>query len=62
MACSLVKPNLPIAERFDHIMTTVKNLSGGFSWGFSNSTYLSEKETADSNFCLAYMVLMYLCI
>jgi glutaminase len=56
MACSLIKNNFSIADRFDHVMSTVKSLSGGVSWGFSNSTFLSEKETADSNFCLAYMV------
>jgi Glutaminase len=58
MACSLVRPSLPIAERFEAVVETLDKLSGGNKWGFSNSVYLSEKETADSNFCLAYMVML----
>lgn len=56
MACSLIRPDFPLSERFDHVMNTLKELSGSESWGFSNSVYLSEKETADANFCLAYMM------
>ncbi|KAL3897612.1 MAG: hypothetical protein SGCHY_003293 [Lobulomycetales sp.] len=37
-------------------MTQLTRLTGGFEWGFNNSVYLSEKATADSNFCLAYMM------
>jgi glutaminase len=56
MSCSLVKPNEPICDRFEKVLNTLDSLSGGFKWGFNNSVYLSEKATADSNFCLAYMM------
>lgn len=56
MCCSLVKPQLPLHQRFEHVVRKLDDLSGGFNWGFSNSVYLSEKETADKNFCLAYMM------
>lgn len=56
MACSLIDHSLPISERFERIVDILTKLSGGTEWGFSNSIYQSEKESADSNFCLAYMV------
>ena len=56
MSCSLVKPSLPLADRFEFLMTQLSRLTGGFEWGFNNTVYLSEKATADSNFCLAYMM------
>ncbi|KAL3894990.1 MAG: hypothetical protein SGCHY_004955, partial [Lobulomycetales sp.] len=37
MSCSLVKPKLPLAERFEHLMTQLTRLTGGFEWGFNNS-------------------------
>ena len=56
MACSLIKPELHLADRFDHVLNTWKRLSGGVKAGFSNSTYLSERETSDRNFALAYFM------
>ncbi|KAJ3325720.1 hypothetical protein HDV06_003522 [Boothiomyces sp. JEL0866] len=56
MACSLVKPNEPIYNRFEHVNDQLYRLSGDLKWGFSNIVYLSEKQHADSNFCLGYMM------
>ena len=56
MACSLIKPKLSLHDRFEHITDNLASMSGGLKWGFSNSVYLSEKATADSNFCLGYMM------
>ncbi|KAL3897608.1 MAG: hypothetical protein SGCHY_003303 [Lobulomycetales sp.] len=56
MSCSLVKPKLPLAERFEHLMELLGRMTGGFDWGFSNTVYLSEKASADANFCLAYIM------
>jgi glutaminase len=56
MSCSLVKPELPLAERFDYLNQQLTRMTGGFDWGFNNTIYLSEKSCADSNFCLAYMM------
>lgn len=56
MACSLIKPNLSIADRFDHVLTTWKKVTNSTSVGFNNSVYLSERETADRNYALAYFM------
>jgi glutaminase len=56
MACSLIKPRLTLSERFEYVSQQMKKISGGIPWGFSNSVYQSEKATADSNFCLGYMM------
>lgn len=54
--CSLIQPGLPIADRFDHVMEMWRRLAGGVKAGFSNSTYLSERQTADRNFALGYFM------
>ena len=56
MCCSLIKPNEHISTRFDHVMDIWSKITGGARPTFANSTYLSEKSTADRNFCLAYMM------
>ncbi len=56
MCASLIKPELSLADRFDHVMTVWKALSGGRACGFDNTIFLSEKETADRNFALAYFM------
>lgn len=54
MCCSLLRPQLAIADRFDFIMDRWRALAGGTKAGFSNPTYLSERATADRNFALGY--------
>ncbi|KAJ3276382.1 hypothetical protein HDV01_005005 [Terramyces sp. JEL0728] len=56
MACSLIKSNEPIYEKFQYVNEQLCKMSGGLKWGFSNIVYLSEKMHADSNFCLGYMM------
>ena len=56
MTCSLVRGDADAAEKFDVVSDVWKRLSGGAPPGFSNSTYLSELDTADRNFCLAYLM------
>ncbi len=41
-------------RRFDHVMRCWEALCGGEKPRFSNSVYLSERQTADRNFALAY--------
>lgn len=43
-------------RRFDYVMEKWKALSGGVMPRFSTAVYLSEKETADRNFALAYFM------
>lgn len=54
MSCALIKKAEPFSDRFDHVVQTWKRLAGGERPGFSNSTYLSERATADRNFALGY--------
>ena len=56
MTCSLIKPELNLADRFEYITQIWQNLSGGECVGFDNATYHSEKETADRNYALAHFM------
>lgn len=56
MTSSLIKPGLPLADRFDHVMQVWRALCGGRKAGFDNAVFLSERETADRNFALAYFM------
>lgn len=56
MCCSLIKPELSLADRFDFILQAWKKLSGYAHVGFNNPVYLSERETADRNFALGYFM------
>jgi len=52
---SLIIPNHKQSDRFDFIMNYWRKLVAG-KVNFNNCIYLSEKETADRNFCLGYMM------
>jgi glutaminase len=54
MTTSLIRPDLDIADRFDHVAATWRRLTGGARVGFDNAIYLSERQTADRNFALGY--------
>jgi glutaminase len=54
MTTSLIRPDLDIADRFDHVAATWTRLTGGGRIGFNNAVYLSERQTADRNFALGY--------
>ena len=56
MCASLIRPDEPLADRFDFVMNVWRAMAGGKKPGFDNSVYLSEKETADRNFALAYFM------
>ena len=56
MTCALIMPDKTIDERFDYVMDYWKRLSGGVAPGFNNSVYLSERASADRNFCLGFMM------
>jgi glutaminase len=57
MACSaLIYPEKSLADRFDHVMTVWRQLCGGRKAGFDNAVFLSERETADRNRALAYLM------
>merc|ERR1711939_1055918 len=56
MSSSLIKPECSLADRFDHVMSIWKGLSGEIRPGYNNSVYHSEKATADRNFALAHFM------
>jgi len=56
MTTSLINKSDSQSERFDFAMKYWKDLTSNTYIGFNNSIYLSEKDTADRNYCLAYMM------
>lgn len=56
MCCSMIKPGLEPADRFDYVLNTWGRLTGGQRVGFNNPVYLSERRTADRNFALGYFM------
>jgi glutaminase len=56
ICCALIGRDKDPSERFDMLMNWVQRLSGGIKPSFSNSTYLSERNSADRNFAIAYMM------
>ncbi|HMO37801.1 MAG TPA: glutaminase A [Saprospiraceae bacterium] len=56
MSCSLLRPQMNIADRFDYVFNTWRKLCAYKNVSFNNSVYLSERQTADRNFALAYFM------
>ena len=56
MTAALVQPKLEMYKRYEYIKEFWSKLAGGSRIGFQNATYLSEKDTASRNFCLAHMM------
>jgi glutaminase len=55
MGCSLIKPEMEMADRFEYVINFWDRLVGyKDAVSFNNSVYLSEKESADRNFALGY--------
>ncbi|XP_071551699.1 glutaminase liver isoform, mitochondrial-like isoform X2 [Panulirus ornatus] len=50
----LVKPEMTSSEKFDFVQNYFKRMTGGENVGFSNGTFLSERENADRNYSLGY--------
>lgn len=61
MCAALIAPELAAADRFDTVMQTWSALAGSVPGkrkpvGFDNAVFLSERDTADRNFALAYFM------
>lgn len=56
MCASLIAPEQSAADRFDTVMQTWGALAGKGAVGFDNAVFLSERDTADRNFALAYFM------
>ena len=56
MCASLIDYENTLANRYDIVIKYWSKLAGNTKINFSTSIYLSEKDTADRNNCLAYMM------
>lgn len=56
MATTLVDKDESQSKRFNFALKYWERLSRNKEISFNNSVYLSEKDTADRNYCLAYMM------
>ena len=52
----MVKPELSLSEKFEYVHHFFTRMAGGLNVGFQNSVFLSEKDTADRNYALAYFL------
>uniref|UniRef100_A0A914MTS1 glutaminase n=1 Tax=Meloidogyne incognita TaxID=6306 RepID=A0A914MTS1_MELIC len=53
---SLIQNKLDMADRFEHMINEYRKISGGEYVGFNNAVFLSETNTADRNYALAYFM------
>ncbi|KAK3859166.1 hypothetical protein Pcinc_034693 [Petrolisthes cinctipes] len=51
---ALVLPGMSSSEKFDFVQQYFRRMAGGENIGFSNGTFLSERENADRNYALGY--------
>ncbi|GMR60675.1 hypothetical protein PMAYCL1PPCAC_30870 [Pristionchus mayeri] len=61
LVTSLIKTKWPMAERFDFIIEKYRKLAGTYPVEFNNATFLSERDTADRNYALAYYMKEHNC-
>merc|ERR1711970_53066 len=50
----MVKPEMSVSEKFEYVHHFFSKMAGGQHVGFQNSTFLSERDTADRNHAIAY--------
>jgi glutaminase len=56
VSCSLIKSEKSASERFAHVFDTWKRLTANGDVSFNNTVFLSERDSADRNFALAYFL------
>ena len=56
MSTTLIEGNEAQSKRFNFVLNYWNRLSANTGVSFNNSVYLSEKDSADRNYCLAYMM------
>ena len=57
----LVKPQMNMMEKYNYVHEFFKKMAGGEYIGFNNSVFLSERDSADRNFALAYFLKENMC-
>ena len=56
VSCSLIRPKESASARFSYVFDTWKRLAANGSVSFNNTVFLSERDSADRNFALAYFL------
>lgn len=56
MTCSLIKPEMEESARFTYVKNFWEKLAGGKRITYDNTIFLSERNTADTNHALAYLM------
>jgi glutaminase len=57
MCCSLIRPELAVGDRFDHVASAWRRLSGGGRVELDEAAYLSDRETSDHTSALGHALL-----
>ncbi|TRY63704.1 hypothetical protein TCAL_03613, partial [Tigriopus californicus] len=61
LCLSLLHPAMKLAEKFDYMQNYLRRIAGGENIGFNNAVFLSERDTADRNFAMAYFMKEHQC-
>ena len=51
-----IQPHLSLSEKYEFVYNFFRRMCGDLKMGFHNSNFLSERESADINFSLAYFM------
>ena len=61
LCMKLLKPEMSNAEKFDYLQTYLERIAGRETIGFNNAVFLSERNTADRNYAMAYFMKEHKC-
>lgn len=56
-----MRPEMPLSEKFEFFQNYFRRLTGNQNVGFNNAVFLSERDTADRNYAMAYYMKDYKC-
>lgn len=56
VVCSILKPELPVADRYVHVQRVISDMAAKEYTSFHNAVFQSERVTAFRNFALAYLL------
>nr|CAD7413903.1 unnamed protein product [Timema poppensis] len=58
---TLVKPTMTLPEKFDFLLNYLRRMAGGESIEFNNAVFMSERDHADRNYALGFLMSEYKC-
>ncbi|CAG2062970.1 unnamed protein product [Timema podura] len=58
---TLVKPKMTLPEKFDFLLNYLRRMAGGESIEFNNDVFMSERDHADRNYALGFLMSEYKC-